>query len=121
MTEVAQANPEGLMSIGSVAAHNIAAFLNLPAEHVGTIEQAIKDEISAMSSHFTLAIADVQTQYEAETLKLKQETAKARYEFELAVEKIKSDFVWIEENALKVGLWAAGIAVFAALFGKFVI
>lgn len=103
MAEVAQAQPEGLMSIGSVAAHNIAAFLNLDAKHVGAIEQAIKDEIGAMSSHFTLAIADVQTQYEVE------------------VAKIKSDFVWMEENAWKVGVVAAFVFLFGIAFGKFVV
>lgn len=114
MAEVAQANPEGLMPIGSVAAHNIAAFLNLDAKHVGTIEQAIKDEIGAMSSHFTLAIADVQTQYEVETAKLKKDYSEA-------VAYIKSDFVWIEENAWKVGVAIVGVFTFATLFGKFVV
>lgn len=90
MTEVAQANPNGLMSIGAVAAHNIAAMLNLDTKHIGTIEQAIKDEINAMSSHFTLAIADVQTQYELEVTKLKAEavevaaTLKASYDKTIA-------------------------------------
>lgn len=71
MVDAAQANPQGLMSIGTVAAHNIAAAVGLDASHVGTIEQAIKDEINAMSSHFTLAVADVQTQYEVEVTKIK--------------------------------------------------
>lgn len=66
MTDAPQANPMGLMSIGAVAARNIALTLNLAEEHVGSIEKAIKDEISAMSSHFTLTFADIQTQYEIE-------------------------------------------------------
>jgi hypothetical protein len=66
-----QANPGGLMSIGQVAARNIAAYLNLSDEHVGTIEKAIRDEIQAMSSHFTLAFADMQTQYEQDLAKVK--------------------------------------------------
>lgn len=98
----AQANPSGLMSIGSVAAHNIAAILNLPAEHIGTIEQAIKDEINAMSSHFTLAVADVQTQYEVE------------------VAKIKADFNWVKANKGKIaGVLSAALSAGFAV-GHFV-
>ncbi len=59
------------MSIGQVAARNIAMYLNLAEEHIPAIESAIKDEIGAMSSHFTLAIADVQTQFEVEVAKIK--------------------------------------------------
>ena len=102
MTEVPQASSAGLMPIGAVAAHNIAALLNLPQEHVGTIEKAIKDEISAMSSHFTLAIADVQTQYEIE------------------VAKIKSDFVWLKANKPKVAAVLGVLSMVSAFIGHFV-
>lgn len=102
MAEVAQAQAGGLMSIGSVAAHNLAATLNLPASSVGTIEQAIKDEIGAMSSHFTLAVADVQTQYDIE------------------VAKIKSDFVWLKANKPKVVAAVAVVLAFGIGFGHFV-
>lgn len=98
----AQANPSGLMSIGAVAAHNIAAILNLPAEHIGTIEQAIKDEINAMSSHFTLAVADVQTQYEVE------------------VAKIKSTFNWVKANKVLVGVTAGVDFLLGVALGHFV-
>jgi hypothetical protein len=102
MSDVPQANPNGLMSIGAVAAHNIAALLNLDVSHVGTIEQAIKDEIGAMSSHFTLAIADVQTQYESENLKLKTEfdaaLAKGIEDFNGRVAEVKSTYKWVDEN-----------------------
>lgn len=102
MAEVAQANPNGLMSIGAVAAHNIAAVLNLSTEHVGTIEQAIKDEIGAMSSHFTLAVADVQTQYEVE------------------VAKVKSDFRWAATNKAKIAAVVSAVGLIGALAGHFV-
>ena len=102
MAEVAQANPNGLMSIGAVAAHNIAAVLNLPAENVGTIEQAIKDEINAMSSHFTLAVADVQTQYEVE------------------VAKIKSAFTYVSANKAKIASALAAALSLGALAGHYV-
>lgn len=73
MAETAQASPGGLMSIGEVASRNIAQSLGLQPESVKTIELAIRDEITAMSSHFTLAIADVQTAYEIEVAKVKSE------------------------------------------------
>jgi hypothetical protein len=109
MADAPQANPQGLMSIGTVASHNIAAALALPAESVPQIEQAIKDEINAMSSHFTLAIADVQTQYEVETLKLKKD-----------YEKAVSDFVWLKANKGKVAAVVAGVLALGALVGHFV-
>lgn len=60
-----------LMTIGAVAAANIANALELPADKVPMIEQAIKDEIDALSSHFILAFADIQAQYELELNKLR--------------------------------------------------
>lgn len=81
-----------LMDIGTVAAHNIALALQLGDEHVATIKNAIRDEIQAMSSHFTLAVADLSTQYEVD------------------VAKIKSAFTYVEANVGRV------IAVLAAVF-----
>lgn len=97
MAEQAQANPNGLMHIGAVAAHNIAAFLNLDVKHVGVIEQAIKDEINAMSSHFALAMRDVSDQYEMD------------------VAKIKSTYTYVSANkglvAIALGtVWLFGLA-----------
>jgi hypothetical protein len=60
-----------IVDIGSVAAANIAARLKLDEKRVPEIKRAIADEINAMSSHFSLAFADVQTQYEAEVAKVK--------------------------------------------------
>lgn len=60
-----------IVKLGTVAAQNLALVLNLGEEHVAAIERAIADEINAVSAHFTLAFADVQTQYQAEVLKLK--------------------------------------------------
>lgn len=59
-----------LMKIGEVAAQNIAAATGMTG-HVKVIEQAIADEINAMSSHFTLAFADIQTQYEIDLKAIK--------------------------------------------------
>jgi len=91
-----------LMSIGTVAAHNIAQALELPVERIPVIEQAIKDEVSAMSSHFTMAYADIQT----------------NYEIELA--KIKSTFTYLKAN-WGVALLFTGVVFFAgALVGHYV-
>lgn len=97
------------MTIGAVAAHNLAAILNLDVSHVGTIEQAIKDEIGAMSTHFTLAMADVQTQYEAETLKLKRD-------YEIAV----STFSYVKANTGKIVGVLSAVATVAGFVGHFV-
>jgi hypothetical protein len=90
------------MSIGAVAARNIAGALSLGESQVGVIEQAIKDEIQAMSSHFTLAIADVQTQYEVE------------------VAKVKADFVWVKANKAKIFAVATTLLSVGGLVGHFV-
>lgn len=92
-------NPNGLMPIGAVAAHNIAQSLNLGVDAVGPIETAIRDEINAMSSHFTLAVADVQTQYEVE------------------VAKIKSTYTYVEANVWKVLAIVAGVFALGAATG----
>ena len=99
MAEQVQAQAGGLMKIGTVAAHNIAALLGLDPARVPEIEQAIKDEINAMSSHFTLAIADVQTQYEVE------------------VAKIKSTYDWVNENKAKVCVAVAAAFAIGAFVG----
>jgi hypothetical protein len=97
-TAVAGAAKGVLMDIGTVAAHNIALALEMGEKEVPVIRQAIRDEISAMSSHFTFAIADVQTQYEVE------------------LAKIKSVFTYIEANVWRVvgvmaGMFALGVIV----------
>ena len=65
------AAPGQLVEIGTVAAANIVKRLGLAETAVDTVKKAIQQEINSMSSHFTLAVADVQTQYEAEVLKIK--------------------------------------------------
>ena len=92
------AAPGQLVKIGTVAAANIAKALKLPEEAVQVVERAISDEINAMSSHFTLAVADVQTQYEAEVL------------------RVKSAFTYVAANKWRVvaalaGVFAAGVVV----------
>lgn len=66
------AKAEDIHPIGRIAAANIAASTGLDAK---LVEQAIADEIQLMSSHFTMAFADIQTNYEAELLKLKRSVA----------------------------------------------
>lgn len=120
-----------LMDIGTVAAHNIALAIGAADEHVQTIKNAIRDEIQAMSSHFTLAVADLGTQYEADVLKLKQEkddfitAAKAREAQYLAsakaeIAKIKSAFSYVEANRGKVLAVLAAVVALGVLIGHFV-
>lgn len=104
-----QAQPGQLVDIGTVAAANIAKAINAPDAAVPVIRNAIRDEIGAMSSHFTLAISDVQTGNEAELLKLKAAYAKD-------VAEIKAAFSFVKSNkALVIGTLA-----FAALLGAVV-
>jgi len=96
-------DPQGqLMPIGAVAASNIATALELPAEHVPKIEQAIKDEIGAMSAHFTMAFADIQDQYEIE------------------LAKVKSTYSYLEQNWGTALLFAGTIFALGALVGHYV-
>lgn len=59
-----------VVTIGTVAARNLARALQLPDSAVPEIELAIADEIQALSSHFALTLADVRTQYDTELAKL---------------------------------------------------
>lgn len=102
-----------IIDIGTVAAHNIAQAIGVGEEHVEAIRQAIRDEISAMSSHFTLAVADVETHYEVEVNKLQTK-------FAADVAAIKADFVWLKANKLKVTAVAAVVVFVGALIGHFV-
>lgn len=97
--EKAQVDPSGLQPIGKVAALNIARSLNLEDSNAPAIEHAIRDEITAMSSHFTLAIADVQTQYEVD-LRL-----------------IKSVFTYTDANQGKVALVLGVVLIVGFLSG----
>lgn len=82
MTDAQQGAASGqLMDIGTVAAHNIVNQLGLAEDKVDTVRQAIRDEISAMSSHFTLAVADVETHYQVETTKLQEQVKNTEASF----------------------------------------
>lgn len=93
-----------LMDIGTVAAHNIANVLGLGEDKVAEIRQAIRDEISAMSSHFSLAVADVQSSYEVELNRIKTQAA-------ADVAAIKADYSFLREHAVFTGV------VLAVVFG----
>lgn len=90
-----QAQPGQLIDIGTVAASNIAKAIGAAETAVPAIRNAIRDEIQAMSSHFTLVIADVQTGYEAELAKIKAGS-------DAVLADIKSDFNWLKANKVKV-------------------
>lgn len=108
-----QAEAVQLRTIGEVAAQNIANTLKLPAEAAKVVEAAIRDEINMMSSHFTLAIADVQTTYESETARLKKD-----YETEVA--KIKSAFTYVEANVGRVLVYSAVVFALGVVVGLIV-
>lgn len=91
-----------LMDIGTVAAHNIVAAVGLGEEHVQTVRNAIRDEINAMGSHFSIAMRDVQDDYEVQ------------------LKKIKSDFVWLQANKAKVAGVIAAVFAVGAVVGHFV-
>ena len=102
MTEQAAAAPGQLVKIGTVAAANIVKRLGMAETAVDTVEKAIADEINAMSAHFSLAIADVQTQYEAEVL------------------KIKSAFTYVKANKVTVASVLGTVAAVAGVLGHLV-
>lgn len=129
-------DPNGqLMDIGTVAAANIARALELEESKVPVIREAIRDEISAMSSHFTLAFGDIQTAQEVALKKVEDENAavhaqlrensdalrkqysanvvKLRSDFDATVKEIRSTFTFVK--AYPVQLSTVGVAVF--LFG----
>lgn len=115
-----QAQATGLVEIGEVAAANIVKRLKLDAgkpeaevaKVVTEVKNAIRDEINAMSSHFTLAVSDVQTHYEAETLRLKDK-------YDEAVAAVKSDFNWVKANKVKIAAAVSAVSAVAALIGHF--
>src|SRR5580658_1964947 len=59
-----------LVTIGTVVAENIARSLDLPEEAVEKIEQAMTDEIAALSAHFAFTIEDLRKQWEKAEEKL---------------------------------------------------
>lgn len=105
----AQGDQPQIVKLGTLAAQNIALALNIDEVHVPVIEKSINDEINAMSSHFTLAFADVRDQYEVAVARLEAT-------FVDDVTAIKSSFNWFRENrgmAIAVGvlLLAIGVAI----------
>lgn len=121
-----------LMDIGTVAAHNIAQAIGVADDKVYVIRDAIRNEISVMGSHFTSAVADVQTHYEAETVKLKADLeltktnliAQAQIDvaaFKAKVEAdLKADFSFLKTHAVAIGCFVSGIAAVAAAVGHFI-
>jgi hypothetical protein len=53
-----------LVTIAQVAAENIARVLDLPEAAVAPLQEAIGDEIAAMSAHFAFTINDLREQWE---------------------------------------------------------
>lgn len=89
-----------LMSLSTVAASNVAKALELPDEHIPKIEQALKDEIDALSAHFTMAFADIQEQY-------------AR-----GLTEIESEFSFVKKYPGRVFAWAFVAFALGAIVGS---
>ena len=65
MTEEQQEPMQGrLVTIAQIAAENIARVLDLPQEAVAPLQEAIGDEIAAMSTHFAFTVNDMREQWE---------------------------------------------------------
>lgn len=97
-----------VVDIGTVSAANIAKAINAHPDTIPWIKKAIADEINAMSSHFTLAFADIQTQYEA-----------AVYQAKLEYQKAIGAFNFVKSNAFVVGLVSGSLVSVGALIGHF--
>jgi hypothetical protein len=52
------------VTIAQVAAENIARVLDLPQEAVAPLQEAIGDEVAAMSTHFAFTVNDLREQWE---------------------------------------------------------
>jgi hypothetical protein len=102
-----------LIDIGTVAAHNIVNVLGLAEADVTKVRDAIRDEISQMGSHFSLAMADVQTQMELEAKKLE-----SRYTIDLSNAKadLLADYSFVKSHWLLV----SGAAVLLLAVGAFI-
>lgn len=73
MTEENTAQLTGrLVTVAQIAAENIARVLDLPEEAVAPLQEAIGDEIAAMSTHFAFTINDLHAQWEKAESKLTQ-------------------------------------------------
>lgn len=77
MSEAVQLPGGTIAPLGHIAALNIQGALKASGVEAdaGVIEQHIRDEIQALGSHFTLAVADVQTQAEHDLLTVKRSIA----------------------------------------------
>lgn len=107
-----------LMTLGTVAAKNIAATLNAP-EAWPEIETAIKDEIDMLSGHFTMAFADVSTAHEVAEAKLKADfdaaLADAIARFNAKVTEIKSTYNWTRAHIVAIAVFAFGCGTLGAV------
>lgn len=104
----ANAAPRGqLIDIGTVAANNIAVALGLPGSSVPTVRDAIRDEIRAMSEHFTLVVTDMTNQFEIQT-----------HDFATKVAELKSGYRYAREHKFALLAWNAATVVVGFLLGK---
>lgn len=89
-----------LMDIGEVASRNIVQALGLNQSDVPTVKQAIRDEIQAMSSHFTMAVSD------------------AQFQMEQSVREIKSTYRYARDNVYAILGYSFAVFAVGFLLGK---
>jgi hypothetical protein len=118
-TPPAGVQPGQIRTIGDIAAQNITKALSLPESATKTVETAIADEINAMSAHFTMALADVQTYYDSEVAKFDKTAASLRSEFDSQLAIVKSEFSYIAANPVKVGVAILVLLTAGFLVGHF--
>lgn len=129
--ETPGAQPGMLMSIGAVAAHNLAQTLGLDEKAVPAIETAIKTEIDAMSQHFTLAYAEIQAQHEAAELTAKMDYGQALADatdaykagaakLQAQVDHICSTYNYVEKNLPRVIAVIIGTLTLGMILGHLI-
>lgn len=104
-----QADASQVVELGTVAAANVAKAINAHPDAIPSIKKAIADEINAMSSHFTLAFADIQTQYEA-----------AVYQAKLEYQKAIGAFNYVASNRTAVSIAGVVLLLTGWAIGRFV-
>lgn len=91
-----------LVDVKDVVAENIAKSIGLIATEaeVATIRQHVEDELSAIHTHFALAVQDVQHAYEA------------------ALIDAKSGFSFVREHPVALGLVSGALMILGAVLGR---
>lgn len=120
MTDAPQADPGQLIDIGTLASANIVRALGLDPKQVPVVKDAIVDEITAMSTHFTLAVADVQDSMQIELNKVKAAFKADKVAFEDEIDRVTSTHNYVQANWERIVAVLGAIFFLGALVGHFV-